>query len=162
MRKAHIFPGSSVGRAGGCASALGIFPKARATNLRQLIIHLWLMVKQREKRKYRDRRQYLIAAVHKRRRKIRQMALDYKGGKCQICGYNRCGDALEFHHTDASMKDFSISTKGYTRSWKNVKRELDKCTLLCANCHREIHAQMCSLSGKPESENLVNSGKPFG
>ncbi len=98
-------------------------------------------------RTYADRRQYLIAAVHKRRRKVRQMAVAYKGGHCQRCGYDRCIDALEFHHSDSSKKDFSISEKGYTRSWDKVKEELDKCTLLCANCHREVHAQVAAPSG---------------
>ncbi len=98
------------------------------------------MVK-RDTRTYKDRRQYLIAAVHKRRRKIRQMAVGYKGGRCDKCGYNNCIDALEFHHADSSKKDFSISDKGYIRSWAKVKEELDRCILLCANCHRELHAQ---------------------
>lgn len=69
------------------------------------------------------------------------MAVDYKGGCCERCGYDRCIDALEFHHVNSSGKDFSISDKGYTRSWIKVKEELDKCMLLCANCHRELHAQ---------------------
>ncbi len=95
----------------------------------------------RDIRRYADRREYLIAAVHKRRRKIRLMAIEYKGGCCENCGYKCCNEALEFHHNNSSGKDFSISEKGYTRSWTKVKEELDKCTLLCANCHREIHAQ---------------------
>lgn len=94
-----------------------------------------------EKRKYGDRRQYLIRAVHKRRRKVREMAVEYKGGKCEECNYDRCIDALEFHHTDPAEKDFSISQKGYTRSWTRVTEELDKCVMLCANCHREVHAK---------------------
>ena len=49
-------------------------------------------------------------------------------------------EALEFHHLDSSQKDFSISEKGYTRSWLKVREELDKCALVCANCHRELHA----------------------
>jgi len=68
------------------------------------------------------------------------MAVEYKGGKCAICGYDRCLEALEFHHLDSEGKDFGISDKGYTRSWKKVKEELDKCVMLCANCHREVHA----------------------
>ena len=102
----------------------------------------------RDTRRYADRRQYLIAAVNKRRRKIRQTAIEYKGGRCQTCGYNRCIDALEFHHSNSSGKDFSISAKGYTRSWAKVKEELDKCILLCANCHREVHAQSAAFSRK--------------
>jgi hypothetical protein len=73
------------------------------------------------------------------------MAIDYKGGKCQICGYNKCLDVLEFHHLNTSEKDFGISQKGYTRSWIKVKIELDKCVMLCANCHREIHAGVLQL-----------------
>jgi hypothetical protein len=68
------------------------------------------------------------------------MAIAYKGSKCQCCGYNKHVGALEFHHIDPSKKDFGISAKGYTRSWENVRKELDKCVLVCANCHREIHA----------------------
>lgn len=94
----------------------------------------------KEKRSYKDRREYLIEAVRKRRRKVRLRAIEYKGGSCKICGYKKCFDALEFHHQDPFGKDFSISSKGYTRSWERVKSELDKCVLVCANCHREIHA----------------------
>lgn len=95
----------------------------------------------RDTRTYNDRRQYLIDAVRKRRKRIRQAAIEYKGGRCQLCGYRRCVEALEFHHQNSLKKDFGISSKGYTRSWTKVKEELDKCILLCANCHREIHAQ---------------------
>lgn len=68
------------------------------------------------------------------------MAIEYKGGKCQICGYRKCLEAMEFHHMVTSDKTFGISEKGYTRGWEKVKKELDKCVMLCANCHREIHA----------------------
>ncbi len=98
-----------------------------------------------EKRTYRDRREYLIRAVQKRREKIRRMTVSYKGGCCQVCGYDRCIEALEFHHLDPTQKDFGISYKGYTRSWEKVKEEADKCILLCANCHREAHAGMLQL-----------------
>ncbi len=94
----------------------------------------------KDARKYADRRQYLIDAVVKRRKLLRYKSIKYKGGKCIICGYSKCGQALEFHHVDETIKDFGISAKGYTRSWEKVKKELDKCILVCANCHREIHA----------------------
>ena len=95
-----------------------------------------------EKRIYQDRRDYLIEAVRKRRRKVREMALQHKGGRCQLCHYDKCKDALEFHHVENSGKDFGISDKGYTRSWEKIREELDKCILLCANCHREVHAEL--------------------
>lgn len=79
--------------------------------------------------------------IQKKRYKIKEKSVSYKGGKCEICGYDKCIDALEFHHLDPSQKDFGISYKGYVRSWDKVKEELDKCIMVCANCHREIHAK---------------------
>jgi hypothetical protein len=93
-----------------------------------------------DSRTYADRAEYLKRAVTKRRRKIRQMLVEYKGGVCVLCGYGQCIDALDLHRKDASGKDFGISSGGLTRSWEKVKAEADKCVLLCANCHREIHA----------------------
>ena len=111
-----------------------------------------------EKRKYSDRRQYLIRAVHARRKKIRQMAVEYKGGKCEICGYSRCIDALEFHHNDLAEKRFGISEKGYTRSWKEVMKELDKCIMICANCHRELHAQLAASDSNVRVKSGLSQG----
>jgi len=99
----------------------------------------------KDKRKYADRAEYLKMAVDRRRKKIRAMAVEYKGGKCSICGYNKCLKALEFHHVELDKKDFGISAKGYTRSWVAVKKELDKCIILCANCHREVHEGITQL-----------------
>ena len=99
----------------------------------------------RDTRRYADRKQYLIAAVQKRRKKLRKMAIEYKGNKCQICGYDHCYEAMEFHHYSKDKKYFGISEKGYTRSWEKVKAELDKCVMLCANCHREVHAGLLQL-----------------
>jgi len=99
----------------------------------------------KDKRKYADRREELIKAVAKRRRKIKTLAIQYKGGKCQICGYDRHQGALDLHHINQADKKFGIGDKGYTRSWKIVKVELDKCILVCANCHREIEAGIMQL-----------------
>lgn len=96
-------------------------------------------------RSYADRADYLKKAVAKRRTKIRQLAVDLKGGQCQVCGYRKYIGALEFHHPDPSKKDFSISADGLTRSWDRVKAEVEKCVLICANCHREIHAGVTQL-----------------
>jgi 5-methylcytosine-specific restriction endonuclease McrA len=79
-------------------------------------------------------------AVQKRRRMLKLKAIEYKGGQCELCGYNRCTQALEFHHTDPSEKEFGLGYRGLTRSWGKIKEELDKCQLLCSNCHREVHA----------------------
>lgn len=79
--------------------------------------------------------------VTNRRRKIKIMSVEYKGGKCYRCGYNKCVDALEFHHKDPTKKDFALSAGGITHSWETVKNELDKCDIVCSNCHREIHSE---------------------
>jgi hypothetical protein len=84
-------------------------------------------------------------AVIKRRKKLKLKAVDYKGGKCEVCGYDRCVEALHFHHKDPSKKDFGISAGGFTRSWDKVKKEIDKCLLVCSNCHSEIHANQIDL-----------------
>ena len=84
-------------------------------------------------------------AVQKRRDKIKLLAIEYKGGKCEICGYDKCKQALEFHHIDPNEKEFGIGEKGYTRSIERVKEEVDKCLLVCANCHRELHAGLINI-----------------
>ncbi len=87
---------------------------------------------------YRERIKKNVIAF-RQRQKLK--ALEYKGSCCQICGYNRCVRSLVFHHLNEFEKEFGIST-GATRSWKKVKIELDKCVLLCQNCHGEVHAGM--------------------
>lgn len=77
------------------------------------------------------------------RTRLKYQCVEYKGGKCFICSYDKCIKALEFHHLDPTQKDFSIST--ISKSFETVKSELDKCVLLCANCHREVHAGLRML-----------------
>ena len=96
-------------------------------------------------RTYADRAEYMKAAVAKRRRKLRDMALLYGGGKCSICSYKRSKRALVFHHLDPTKKDFGLSMRGLTRSWEKMRAELDKCVLLCANCHAEVHDSITQL-----------------
>jgi predicted HNH restriction endonuclease len=62
--------------------------------------------------------------------------MDYKGGKCITCSYSNYDGALEFHHLDPNKKEFVI---GLSRNWNLTKKEMDKCILVCSNCHREIH-----------------------
>jgi len=93
----------------------------------------------KDTRTYADRAEYLKKAVSQRRRKLKQLSLEYGGGSCQICGYKKCIGALSFHHKDPDQKDFGMSARGLTRSWEKTKKELGKCILVCANCHAEIH-----------------------
>ena len=76
--------------------------------------------------------------VAKSRMRTKLKAVEYLGGKCCICGYNKSVCALEFHHIDPNKKEFQIGS-GRCVNWEKVKEELKKCVLVCANCHREIH-----------------------
>ncbi len=90
------------------------------------------------------------------RQRLKLKAVEYKGGCCSICAYDRCISALEFHHLDPNEKDFGIGS-GNTKAWKKVKSELDKCILVCANCHREIHALPAELRDHVNHTRLTNS-----
>ena len=76
--------------------------------------------------------------VKKFRRKKKQQCIDYLGGKCSVCGYNKCPGALHMHHIDPDQKDFAITEKA-AWGFERIKEELEKCILLCANCHAEHH-----------------------
>jgi hypothetical protein len=79
-------------------------------------------------------------AVVEWRRRTKARLVESHGGRCIRCGYRAHIAALVFHHRDPSTKEFAISTDGVPRSWARVVAEAAKCDLLCANCHREVHA----------------------
>jgi hypothetical protein len=77
------------------------------------------------------------------RRRRKQRLIEYKGGKCQQCGYDKpIYSAYDFHHRDPKQKDFTISHSN--RGFEFLKKEVDKCDLLCKNCHAEVHSIYCS------------------
>lgn len=78
-----------------------------------------------------------IKSVIEWRKKVKVNLVNYKGGKCEKCGYDKCIRSLEFHHLDPNEKDFTISGKSW--SFERLKKEVDKCILVCSNCHNEIH-----------------------
>ena len=79
------------------------------------------------------------------RRKInKRILIDIKGGKCCVCGYNKCIEALQFHHVNPEEKDFEISSN-HTENIEEMKEEIKKCVLVCGNCHAEIEAGIISL-----------------
>ena len=87
------------------------------------------------------------------------MAIEYKGGKCQICNYNKYPGGLDLHHINPKTKEFGIGEKGYTRSWEKVKTELDKCALVCANCHRKLEAGITQLPWETKVEKRGEIGE---
>jgi hypothetical protein len=76
-----------------------------------------------------------------RLKSYKKQLVEYKGNKCQICGYNKSIAALQFHHRDRTQKDPNyLKMKNW--SFERRKTEIDKCDLICANCHAEIHEQI--------------------
>jgi 5-methylcytosine-specific restriction endonuclease McrA len=74
-----------------------------------------------------------------RREILKESAVNHLGGCCLLCGYNKCLRALHFHHINPHEKDFDISSKS---TWYDIRDEIEKCVLLCANCHAEVHDGM--------------------
>lgn len=82
-----------------------------------------------------------------RRFALREKIINYMGGQCAKCGYARCYGVLHPHHLEPTTKEFKLSG-AHSRSWKKITEEMDKCILLCANCHFEDH-HPCHLYGCP-------------
>lgn len=74
-----------------------------------------------------------------RRYRTKVAAVQYKGGCCNKCGWSGPVAAFEFHHKDDN-KEFAIGTAA-NKSWSVIKKEIDKCELLCSNCHRIEHSK---------------------
>lgn len=74
-----------------------------------------------------------------RRFRAKAAAIKYLGGKCAECGWRGNQAALEFHHKNFSQKDFMIGNVA-NKQWEKIKKELEKCILLCANCHAAVHS----------------------
>lgn len=95
-------------------------------------------------RKFSNRTRNLecTTCVNKRvRNKRKAKGHEYLGGKCEICGYDKCIDAMDIHHVNSDDKSFQLSNS-WQLKWETIEKELDKCVLLCCRCHRELHAGM--------------------
>jgi transposase len=93
--------------------------------------------------------------VNQRRRKIKRILVAEAGGRCTVCGYDRCVGALHFHHVDPSSKRFHLSMQGATRSLASARAEMAKCVLLCANCHAEVESGLLTLPVSDAAHCLV-------
>ena len=87
------------------------------------------------------------ASKKKSRQIKKKKTIDLFGGKCQICFYDKCQNALNFHHINPSTKCFEISDAFFRLNIpeKELQEELKKCILVCANCHNEIHAGVIEI-----------------
>lgn len=79
------------------------------------------------------------------RKKRRQKFKISQGGCCKICGYNKCLNALHFHHLDEETKKSSLASMLLRGSIEKAQEEAKKCILICGNCHAEIHAGITKI-----------------
>jgi len=84
-------------------------------------------------------------------------AVRYLGGECGGCGRSGPAALFDFHHWDAAEKEFGVSDDGIPRRWERIVAELAKCVMLCANCHREVHA-----GAREIDEGLLGLAEPPG
>ncbi len=85
------------------------------------------------------------ARVAERRRRVKAILAAEAGGACAICGYDKSVRALHFHHLDPERKEFGIAGGGMTRSIAAAREEMQKCVLLCSNCHMEVEEGVTEL-----------------
>ena len=80
-----------------------------------------------------------VAAVQTWRQRTKIRMVDAMGGKCVECGYTGCYSVFDFHHIDPTTKSFSMGgVRANPIAWTKIVHELKKCSILCANCHREV------------------------
>jgi len=91
-----------------------------------------------DKRYYEKNKEEIYRRKMNRRKKLKEEAIKISGGKCSVCGYDKCLSALEFHHNHED-KEGHVSTFIKKGSRQKVLKEAEKCIILCANCHRELH-----------------------
>jgi hypothetical protein len=89
---------------------------------------------------------YSSNVVKNWRQHTKEKMVDAMGGACQCCGYNKCTQALAFHHIDPNVKDIGFGdVRANPTKWSKIVEELKKCVLVCHNCHSEIHAGIREL-----------------
>lgn len=91
-----------------------------------------------QKEYYSKNKDKVISREKRRRKELTPAALkkaiDYLGGKCKFCSMDHPA-ALQFYHRDPSTKEYDIAGAHLLKRWEKLVVELDKCDLLCANCH---------------------------
>jgi hypothetical protein len=92
----------------------------------------WRVVKENNP----DWRKERNAQIVENNRKLKRKMVELKGDCCSACGNQYPDVVYDFHHLDPSEKDFNI---GQSRNWPKIEKELAKCVMLCANCHRIEH-----------------------
>ena len=93
-------------------------------------------------------------------RKLELIAM--RGGKCELCGYDKNIAALDFHHKDPSTKKFQLDSRHLSNTTvEEIIEESKKCILVCSNCHRELHNPQMDKNNIPTLlEEIVSKHVP--
>jgi len=92
------------------------------------------------------RRKSRSQEFNQRGARARRYLVQLLGGVCRFCQYDKY-EALEFHHTDKKNKLFAFANKTIcSNAWSKVLEEVQKCLLLCSNCHKEEEARLRNLA----------------
>lgn len=96
---------------------------------------------EKSKKWYKENKEKAAINTRKRREKSIVILNRVKINGCAICGYNKCTRSLNFHHVNPKDKNFNCNIDGLMQHInKDYVDELNKCILLCANCHGEVHS----------------------
>jgi len=95
---------------------------------------------ERNKRKTDKYEKANVEKVIRSRQKKKRLLVEYKGGKCERCGFQSdIMEVYDFHHINPDEKEFGLAGGGKNLSLEKCKKEVDKCQLVCKNCHAIIH-----------------------
>ena len=79
-------------------------------------------------------------AVKRWRERTKKKIIEAMGGKCCVCGYDKCFAAFDLHHLEPDNKDLQFGkVTANPKAWEKIVIELRKCVLICSRCHREVH-----------------------
>lgn len=100
-----------------------------------------------------------LARLHRTRNRKKEIIKE-KGGQCTLCGYNKNLAALEFHHPDPSIKEHTPGKALRIKDFEIARHELEKCIVVCKNCHAELHHS--NLFNWNDSTNEIDAARPSG
>lgn len=137
---------------------LSTYKIAKELNCSQTNLRYWMKkynlkskiipTKNREKKSSKEKYPQMIVSQRNKAIKRKLEFIAKLGGKCCICGYCKNWAALDFHHTEPSEKEIKLDLTSMGHfSQETLDKEIEKCQLLCANCHRETHNPDKTLNG---------------
>lgn len=123
-------------------------PKVKDSKLNKFFLYRWDKIQ-----KELDKCELLCMNCHmethygEKNRNEKKILLEFKGQlSCEMCDYDKCNAALEFHHLDPKKKEFKMSSVMHIKYEnlqtlkENIEEELNKCQVLCSNCHKHLHS----------------------